>query len=56
MVQDMHMNKALFFGRGRWLMALLILGATAGSVMAAGPNHAGPDPGRGDKRQDGGSE
>jgi type II secretory pathway component GspD/PulD (secretin) len=44
MVQDMRMNKALFFGSGRWLMALLILGATAGSVMAAGPNHTPATP------------
>jgi type IV pilus assembly protein PilQ len=38
MVQDMNMNKALSTWRGRWLVAVLLLGLTGGFTGAAGPN------------------
>jgi len=38
MYWDMNMNKALFMGRSRWLVALLLLGLTGGAAAAAVSN------------------
>jgi type IV pilus assembly protein PilQ len=44
MVQDMSMNKVSLTSRGRWLLAVLLVGLAAGFVAAADPNPVVLDP------------
>jgi len=44
MVQDKHMNKVSFTGKGRWLAAILLLGWAAEFAVATEPNPVVLDP------------
>ena len=44
MYQDIRMNQVSSIGRGRWLLALLLLGLAAGGAVAADSKPAAPDP------------